>query len=64
VGSEKLVHGPGSVLAHILEDVGVPSECHGRLGVAEHPGDHVERGALAQGQSADGVTQVMEADFY
>jgi hypothetical protein len=44
--------------------VGVPSECHGRLGVAEHPGDHVERGALAQGQSADGVTQVMEADFY
>jgi hypothetical protein len=59
---EKLVHRPGGVLAHILEDVGVPSEGHRRVGVAEHPGDRVERNALPQGQSAGGVTQVVEAD--
>ena len=34
-----------AVLAHILEDVGVPPEGHRQVGVAEHPGDCVERDA-------------------
>ena len=28
---KELVHHPGGVLAHILEDVGVPPESHGRV---------------------------------
>ena len=61
---KELVHRLGGVLAHVLEDVGVPSEGHRRVGVAEHPGNRVERDALPQGQSAGGVTQVVEADLY
>ena len=64
MGSEELVHRPGGVLAHILEDVGVPSEGHRRVGMAEHPGDRVERNCLPQGQGAGGVPQVVEADAY
>jgi hypothetical protein len=61
---KELVHRPGGILSHILEDVGVPSEGHRRVGVAEHPGDRVERNALAQRQGAGGVPQVVEADAY
>jgi hypothetical protein len=34
------------------------------VGVAEHLGDHVERGSLSQGQGARGVTQIVEANLY
>jgi hypothetical protein len=62
VGSEKFVHCLQRVLAHILEDVGVPPEGHRRVGVAEQLGDRVERDALPQGEGAGGVTQVVEAN--
>ena len=45
---EELVHRPGSVLAHILENVIVAPEGHGRVGVAEHLGDSVKRHTLAE----------------
>src|SRR3712207_6211420 len=48
----------------MVEDVSVPSEGHRRASATEHPGDRVERDALAQGQGAGGVTQVVEADLY
>jgi hypothetical protein len=54
----------GDVLAYIFEDVGVPPEGPRRVGVAEHPGDIVERDTLPQGQGAGGVAQVVEADLY
>src|SRR5215211_8326616 len=63
-GSEKFVHRPGGVIAHVLEDVSIPPEGHRRVGVAKHPRDRVERYALAQGQGAGGVTQVVESDIY
>src|SRR5918999_6573059 len=44
--------------------MGVSSKRHRRVRVAEHPGDRVERYALAQGQGAGGVTQVVESDIY
>jgi hypothetical protein len=48
-GLKELVHRPGGVFAHILEDVGVSSEGHRRAGVSEHPGYRMERDALPQG---------------
>jgi hypothetical protein len=50
VGSEELVHRPGSIIAHIIEDVGIPSKGHRRVGVAKRPGDRVKRNFLPPGQ--------------
>ena len=44
---EEVVHRPTALVLHILEDVGVAPEGHGRVGVAEHLRDGVQWHPLA-----------------
>ena len=41
MGSKELVHSPGGVLLHVVENIGVSSEGHREVGVADHLADDV-----------------------
>jgi hypothetical protein len=43
----ELVHRPGGLIAHVLEDLSVPPQSHRRVGVVKRRGDGEERHALA-----------------
>jgi hypothetical protein len=49
---EELVHRPAALVLHVLEDVRVAPEGHGRVRVAEHLRDRVKRDVLAQDEGA------------
>ena len=55
MGSEKFVHRPGGIVAHVVEDVCVAAERNPRASMADHLGDRVERNALAERQGAGGI---------
>ena len=56
MGSEKFIHRPGGIVAHVVEDVGVTAERHRRVSMAEHLGARVKGNPLAERQGACGMS--------